>query len=422
MLEFRIRIRLKNSIIHTFILENVIPDSVEGRQFDKKKVDYVDYSLKSLGSDELSSKSSSTLINQFEYNALKKKYGSLQKFVHGTEVAVNFCCNLFPIDEVHKIAVLDIRILNCDRNDENILVVKKKNSKGEREYKLIPIDHALSFPDCIEINEYEICWMGWEHSQKPFSKKMKDYIANIDILDDMKKISDVVKIRPKCLQNYRAANILLKIAACEYNLTPYEIGMILYRPGFDEVASPIEEICSKAMKISELYLSVHDKVINLEISQFNVLNNNYYDFTKYSLMKERDTGDEDTSNGSKINKLSVNEHEKYSLSTNSKSNLSHKISHIKKINNTNIISTAVPSYNKKKSIGINKILERTASEPKAIINDIWKDKNDEYDNIKPEVSSTLSLNNSKCMDSPFNEIYFAKLEYLIREYLELNKK
>ena len=160
-------------------------------------------------------------MKQFEYNALKKKYGSLQKFVHGTEVAVNFSCDLFPIDEVHKIAVLDMRILNCDRNDENILVVKKKNTKGEREFKLIPIDHALSFPDCIEINEYEICWMGWEHSQKPFSKKMKDYIANIDILEDMKKISDVVKIRPKCLQNYRVANLLLKIAACEYNLTPY---------------------------------------------------------------------------------------------------------------------------------------------------------------------------------------------------------
>ena len=35
--------KIKTSIIHTFILENVIPDSVEGGHIDQKKVDYVDY-------------------------------------------------------------------------------------------------------------------------------------------------------------------------------------------------------------------------------------------------------------------------------------------------------------------------------------------------------------------------------------------
>ena len=30
----------------------------------------------------------------------------------------------FVFSEVHKIAILDIRILNCDRNEENILVKK----------------------------------------------------------------------------------------------------------------------------------------------------------------------------------------------------------------------------------------------------------------------------------------------------------
>ena len=32
--------------------------------------------------------------------------------------------NIFIIREVRKIAILDIRILNCDRNDGNILVTK----------------------------------------------------------------------------------------------------------------------------------------------------------------------------------------------------------------------------------------------------------------------------------------------------------
>lgn len=31
---------------------------------------------------------------------------------------------MFQTDEVHKVGILDIRILNCDRNEENILVKK----------------------------------------------------------------------------------------------------------------------------------------------------------------------------------------------------------------------------------------------------------------------------------------------------------
>jgi len=49
---------------------------------------------------------------------------------------------MFEIEEVHKIGILDVRILNADRNDENMLV-KKNNGK----FELIPIDHGLSLPD-----------------------------------------------------------------------------------------------------------------------------------------------------------------------------------------------------------------------------------------------------------------------------------
>lgn len=37
----------------------------------------------------------------------------------------NFGSQVFPLTEAHKIAILDIRILNCDRNEENILVSKR---------------------------------------------------------------------------------------------------------------------------------------------------------------------------------------------------------------------------------------------------------------------------------------------------------
>lgn len=97
--------------------------------------------------------------------------------------------------EVHKLGILDLRILNCDRNDENILVVKKKDKNGKSVYKLIPIDHSLSFPDCIKISEYEMCWMGWDQAQQPFSKELLSYIKKIDIMGDMKYLSKSIKLR-----------------------------------------------------------------------------------------------------------------------------------------------------------------------------------------------------------------------------------
>jgi hypothetical protein len=44
---------------------------------------------------------------------------------------------------------LDIRIVNCDRNDANILVKKVMvgKDKPKKIVKFIPIDHGLSFPD-----------------------------------------------------------------------------------------------------------------------------------------------------------------------------------------------------------------------------------------------------------------------------------
>ena len=43
-----------------------------------------------------------------------------------------------------------MRILNCDRNEANILVVKKLISGAKGTVKtttLVPIDHGLTFPD-----------------------------------------------------------------------------------------------------------------------------------------------------------------------------------------------------------------------------------------------------------------------------------
>ena len=72
--------------------------------------------------------------------------GSLQAFVQSEGPIENFSSDLFDKDEVHKIAILDLRILNLDRNASNILVKKQGD-----QYKLIPIDHGLSIPDSLAV-------------------------------------------------------------------------------------------------------------------------------------------------------------------------------------------------------------------------------------------------------------------------------
>ncbi len=82
---------------------------------------------------------------------------------------------MFSVDEVHKIGVLDLRILNLDRNVCNILVKANENhpqciniecsvQSGMSCWHLVPIDHGLSIPDTLTVSQYEIAWLGFEQA------------------------------------------------------------------------------------------------------------------------------------------------------------------------------------------------------------------------------------------------------------------
>ena len=77
----------------------------------------------------------------------------------------------FLPEEIKKIALLDLRILNCDRNDGNILVRGKK---------LIPIDHGLCLPDTFEIYEDLIAWMNYPQVKEPLSEKEIQFVNKVN--------------------------------------------------------------------------------------------------------------------------------------------------------------------------------------------------------------------------------------------------
>lgn len=119
------------------------------------------------------------------------KYGSLQELISFDGECSDYSYTKFKTDNVHQIALLDIRILNCDRNEGNILV--KERSKGE--YELVPIDHGLSMPDSLLICDYEICWTMWPQIQKPLSEKSKNFVLSLDPKKNYVRLKKLLKFR-----------------------------------------------------------------------------------------------------------------------------------------------------------------------------------------------------------------------------------
>jgi Phosphatidylinositol 3- and 4-kinase/Ubiquitin family len=75
------------------------------------------------------------------------KIGSLQMFVKNSGSCEDIGPSLFPVEEVHKIAVLDMRLANADRHAGNILMVRKEGD--EAGYGLVPIDHGYCLPESV---------------------------------------------------------------------------------------------------------------------------------------------------------------------------------------------------------------------------------------------------------------------------------
>ena len=163
------------------------------------------------------------------------KLGSYQMFVANEGPVENYSESLFPTDEVHKIAVLDLRLLNLDRNACNILV--KQSDSG---LKLVPIDHGLIMPDSLAIQSFDLAWLSYPQAEEPFSAETLAYISRLDVDADIKLVERNFKVRPECLRNIKISSILLKEAAA-MGLTLAQIGQILCRPDDDEEAPSLLE-------------------------------------------------------------------------------------------------------------------------------------------------------------------------------------
>lgn len=173
------------------------------------------------------------------YSAHGPKVGSLQQFVEAEGDCEERGCSAFPVEQVHKICVLDIRLANTDRNGGNILV--RRSTSGS--WELIPIDHGYCLPSTFE----DICfeWLYWPQARVPFSDATREYIANLSWERDLAVLAaNGLQLRPECERVLKACTLLLQKAAAR-GLSPFDVGNIMCREAFDE--SPLEKMHAEAL-------------------------------------------------------------------------------------------------------------------------------------------------------------------------------
>jgi|GEM_PF-3293518 len=151
--------------------------------------------------------------------------GSFQIWVQEAQQAIDYTplfrfikrdtATRISVDSVHKIALLDLRLLNRDRHAGNILV--------NPSYQMIPIDHGFTLPSSAAALRFE-AWMEFPQSKKPFSPQFRDYILSLNPNEDMVTITQKAPEIPRAaLRRFHAATRLLQIGA-EQGLSPLAIG------------------------------------------------------------------------------------------------------------------------------------------------------------------------------------------------------
>lgn len=168
------------------------------------------------------------------------KIGSLQKFVKNCGSCEDMGPRAFPVDEVHKISVLDIRLANADRHAGNILV-QKYGEDGR--IVLIPIDHGYCLPENFEDCTFD--WLYWPQAHQAYSSDTLDYIRSLDAEQDI----EILKFHGwdlplECARTLSISTMLLKKGA-ERGLTPFAIGSIMCRETLKK-ESAIEQIVREA--------------------------------------------------------------------------------------------------------------------------------------------------------------------------------
>lgn len=196
-------------------------------------------------------------VNDGVKNNMKKhwkqvsKIASLQQYISHDFDASDHGTSSFPVSAVHRIGILDIRILNTDRHAGNLLVKKLDGVENFGQVELVPIDHGFCLPENLEDPYFE--WIHWPQASIPFSEDELKYINHLDPFRDSEMLRmELPMIRDACLRVLVLCTIFLKEAVA-FGLCLAEIGEMMSREfqGHEEEPSELELVCMEARQMVE---------------------------------------------------------------------------------------------------------------------------------------------------------------------------
>jgi len=217
------------------------------------------------------------------------KLVSLQEYVVHQYEASDVGTAMFPVDAVHRIGILDIRLFNTDRHSGNILVCKRKDQQqqtsipknastgalsgypsNQEGFKLpsvdlVPIDHGFCLPETLETAYFE--WLHWPQASMAFNDEELEYISKLDPRADIALIQrELPMLRMQCLRTLEVSTMLLKLCA-QGGLTLSEIGAVMSKPLtelVDDAPSELERLCVLAKEEIVFGASINLRKLHLE--------------------------------------------------------------------------------------------------------------------------------------------------------------
>lgn len=179
---------------------------------------------------------------------LSKKVGSWQEFVPTDCSMDDLSPSKLSVDEVHKIAILDIRIMNADRNSANLLCRRKR--EDPEMFELIPIDHGYCLRSAADVCWFDWCWLDWPQLKQPLSKQSRKYILSLDIDADVRMLQERFHLPATVLDYFRISSKLLQEGVRE-GLTLYDIATLCCRnDNKGEVPSQLEILMATATDVA----------------------------------------------------------------------------------------------------------------------------------------------------------------------------
>jgi len=128
-----------------------------------------------------------------------EKRGSLQRFVPASTDMSDLGPAGIDVEQVHKIAIVDLLLFNVDRHEGNVLLRVTNGSSNEPTRELVPIDHGLCLPVIVTrehgpnrqlMTDLYFAWQTWPQAQQPFGPKASRFLGKLSphMVDDLVRV------------------------------------------------------------------------------------------------------------------------------------------------------------------------------------------------------------------------------------------